>query len=345
MLAIPYFLGLLFSFLAGASKNHKKIFLMALFFVLGIFLAFRGLYVGTDTDAYYVIFEKISNGEAVRQEPVFAILGKFFSHFSNDAFLYLAFLAFSSLFFILSTSLKYSKSFFLTFVMFMALAHYFYFFNIVRQGVAISILVFSVRFILERRFLYFAISVVLASGFHYAALIFLPAYVLVERRCLTFLVAWVFSLVFVINSSAIQVFSYAGSYLVSDYYMKYFIFGNVDSSYSVRFVFYQLVFLLLLIAVSKKRFSASVSNLTFANLSMFGVIVGNYLFHSGWLSRVADFYQIFIIFSLPAVIFYFFSGISKILISLLVTIFFTMFYFRLIDIGSHGVSPYYFFWS
>lgn len=345
MLAIPYILGLLLSFFASSSRNYKVFFLISLIFVLGFFLVFKGMYVGTDAVAYHVIFEKISTEVIVRQEPIFVILGKAFAYFSDDAFFYLAFLALSSLFFILSTSLKYSKIFFLTFVLFMALAHYFYLFNIVRQGVAISILVFSVSFILERHLLYFVVSVIFASGFHYAALTFLPAYFLTERRCFAYLVAWISSLIFVVCSSAINVVGYVGSFFASDYYKKYFVFEGVNSSYSVKFFFYQVIFLILIIAVSRRRFSSSGSNLIFANLSMFGILVGNYLFHSGWLSRVADFYQIFIIFSLPAVICYFFSGISRILVSFIATLVFTLFYFRLLYIGSHGISPYYFLWS
>ena len=59
---------------------------------------------------------------------------------------------------------------------------YFIFFNGMRQMLACAILLWALRFVEERKLIPFLISVLIASGFHTASVLFIPVYFLMNRK-------------------------------------------------------------------------------------------------------------------------------------------------------------------
>lgn len=342
MLLWPFGFGLVISAFVDYYKNYKlKYFgFLLVFAVTAFFVGFRGVEVGTDTSAYYEIFGKINSGDAGRYEPLYVYINLFFGFIFDEAFAVLFFLSSVSLFLILNLCLRYSPSFFLAFILFMSLAHYFYLFNIVRQGMAIAILCYSVKFILERQALFFIISVVIATGFHYSSVVFLGAYFLVFRLPVIFSLVWLISIFSYVDINPVALILEFFSGHLAQYYPMYKIDEPTGSSFSLRSAFYQAVALVLVYSISRKGFCEKGANLLMANLALVGISFGNFLHGYGWVSRLFDSYEIFIICALPSAIFYFFKGMTRISVTAFLGGALGLYYLRLISIGSHGVTPY-----
>lgn len=108
----------------------------------------------------------------------------------------------------------------------LGMAYYFQSMNIIRQITACAICFFSIRFIKEGKLIKFAVCVLIASGFHMVALIFMPAYFIYRKRFSTkFLIG-----VLVMFIPCIEMFSnmiarlviYLGTRLNNGYYLVYF---------------------------------------------------------------------------------------------------------------------------
>lgn len=161
-------------------KNKKLKYLFA-YFVLLFIASVRAVSVGEDLDKYVEGFTHICNTDIdfislFLWEPGYVIFNYCLSFFSTDAQI----LVVSTSLFILTGLFlyfyRYSSYFFLTLFLFIALFHYFSSFNIIRQFMALAILVNSLKYIIQHRFFYFLMVVFVAAFFHYTAIIFLILY-------------------------------------------------------------------------------------------------------------------------------------------------------------------------
>lgn len=86
----------------------------------------------------------------------------------------------------------------------------FLYLNIQRQGIALAILIYSVRYIKKKRFYLFSLCVLGAMGFHFSALLFFPIYFIwslikyLKRRSIQ-LTLWAGSLIF--SATLVDLFS------------------------------------------------------------------------------------------------------------------------------------------
>lgn len=103
-----------------------------------------------------------------------------------------------------------SESFALTFFLFMALGYYFQTFSTIRYYLALAIALYSVRYVLEKQWVKFVLSILLAAAFHKSVLVVLPLY---------FLAQWSFKKWQYVIVAAF----FASLILFSDTYMKLFL--------------------------------------------------------------------------------------------------------------------------
>ncbi len=73
---------------------------------------------------------------------------------------------------------KYSKNYFLSILFFISIGTYHIQFYVIRQAMALSLLLFSIKYLEERKFFKYLMLVICASLFHTSAIIFLPVYFL-----------------------------------------------------------------------------------------------------------------------------------------------------------------------
>jgi hypothetical protein len=172
----------LFLFSLMYQIDEKRVdYKMLAWFCLVAFLIIGGLRdgVGMDWDQYQRSFEKTETSQDVSegtQEPLFMMLMFVVRNIWNN------FYFFSFLFFAVSFYLKfrffrtYSSDIFLSLIIYCFTIFMIYDVNAIRQGMAMGLILLSVKPILERKFLPFAIILTIAAFFHTSAIIFIPFY-------------------------------------------------------------------------------------------------------------------------------------------------------------------------
>lgn len=169
------------------GDNKKKIFL-GIVFCQFTFLAWqRDFSVGQDTIAYYIgfqNFESMSFAEVIsfEWEPGYNLSNWIVAKLGGDFHLFLlivgAFIYYSFLRFIY----YYSENVWLSVVAFIAFGYYFGSLHILRQYIAISIILYSYPFIQQRRLIPFLLTVAIASSFHLSAILFVVTWFLCRKK-------------------------------------------------------------------------------------------------------------------------------------------------------------------
>lgn len=157
----------------GFSKNSgKKIFLF--FSCVFYILSFLRWDFGTDWYGYTRLFDVITWNDTENHEKLFSALFIFarnvFGHYT-----YALFLLATVLFFFQTRAVLKLSEMPLTVLMVLT-GTYMCNVGFVRQQVAMAIVLFSIVYIIKRKFIPFILLVVVASGFHYSAMIFIPAW-------------------------------------------------------------------------------------------------------------------------------------------------------------------------
>ena len=138
---------------------------------------------GTDWDSYYNFF---SNNTSLQEfnrelfEPIFTCINYLIKlqgfHYSILLFVFGTFIYTLSS----STIYRYSPLPIVSLLLYLLIRQADMLF--VRESIALAILFFSTKFIVERNPLKFISAIVLASGFHYSAIIFIPAYYIYSQH-------------------------------------------------------------------------------------------------------------------------------------------------------------------
>jgi len=162
----------------GAKSNVKFILFSAL---LCFLMAFKAESIGNDTYNYIYFFEYINEIDSLydpfsRFEIGFQIYNKILGYISNDVqilFVISSVICFSCL--IYSTK-KLSLNWIYTLFLFVGLRFYYFFLSGLRQSIAVSIILVSYVMLKEEKKIKYFLLVLLASTFHFSALIFLVAW-------------------------------------------------------------------------------------------------------------------------------------------------------------------------
>lgn len=164
---------------------NRKAFWIPLF-LLSIFAGIRSSKVGTDTGAYVALFEMNLDPKYYQFNPNVEIGYQYFEYTllnltHNYYWLFLLtafFIVYSFLLIIKKYSINYSLSVFI----YITLGIYTFFFNGLRQGIAIAICFLALPYLINKIFLKYLFFVFFASFFHISAWIMLPFYFLVHAN-------------------------------------------------------------------------------------------------------------------------------------------------------------------
>ncbi|MCZ1179757.1 EpsG family protein [Acinetobacter pittii] len=171
-------------FVESFSLGRKAFWLPALFLIF--FASIRSSSVGTDTVNYTYNFERslnsmyydFNNGMELGYQLLEYII---LTCTDNYFWLFLI----SSIVVVLSyliTIKKLSINYFYSIFIFITFGFYTFFFNGLRQGLAMSICFLGLPYLLEKRIIPYFTVVFIASMFHISALIMIPIYLLVNAR-------------------------------------------------------------------------------------------------------------------------------------------------------------------
>lgn len=188
---LPYLLVLGFTtiWIALEKKTVNRKSFWTPLFTLSLFAGMREYTVGTDSWNYTYNFRynlntyNFSFSENV--EYGYQIFEYTLLQFTHNYF----WLFFISALFIVSSFLtiirKYSVNYLFSYFLYFTLGIYTFFFNGLRQGIAIAIVAIAIPFILKKKIIQFLLFVGFASLFHISAIILIPFYFLINLNIKT----------------------------------------------------------------------------------------------------------------------------------------------------------------
>lgn len=172
--------------LKGAVKIRRE-YCIWCFVLLFLLAGFRGESVGGDLKRYLPEFYAVADVSLSHlfdvgyHEPGYVLFIKFLGMISSDSRVFLLGTSFVSLLGPFVLFKKYSRNIAVSVLLYYAMGYYTNTFNNVRQSLALSIIFCVIPFLVERKFWKFLIGVIIASLFHYSAIVMLIVYPLTDK--------------------------------------------------------------------------------------------------------------------------------------------------------------------
>lgn len=237
-----------------AEKYNKKLFVWFNILLLTFVAGFRGYSVGSDTYGYTIIFKNSYAGIEFSKDPMFAhVCRALMTIWNNPTFLFIVFgFIIYALISLRLWEIHGLVSFTYAFMMFFC----FYFFqtmNGLRQFVAVAILFWGTRFLVQGKYIKYIITIFLAYVFHITALLGILAFVAelfnwkkLDKKQRRFIVLMI--IVGIVSSS------YAIQYMTkrTELYMHYF--DTVVMNAGFRLIALVGIFILSLCFFNTKRY-------------------------------------------------------------------------------------------
>lgn len=204
-------------FLEKKSLNRKAFWIPLS--ALTIFASIRSYLVGTDTGSYTANFRNSLHPEYYyfrdEIEYGYQLLEYYLLHITNNYF----WLFFSCSIIVVGSYLyilkKKSKDYFLSVFIFITFGFYLFYFNGLRQGLAMAVVALATPYLINKNFIKFSLIIILASFFHKTALIMFVFYFIIHLK-------------FKLELKAIAIF--LASLGISGNVIKYL--GDVNEKYS-----------------------------------------------------------------------------------------------------------------
>jgi hypothetical protein len=173
--------------MSTGNQTKKFDFATAItYFILTLFAGLRNISVGTDTSNYVFNFTRLgyradviesqSFIENLKDEPGYYLLQVLANNISSDYWSVLLLIAAVFCVFVLYSINRYSKNRVLSLFVFITLGYYTFCFNAARQAIALSIYLMALPYLINKKFIKYAIIVCIAALFHKTILIAIPLY-------------------------------------------------------------------------------------------------------------------------------------------------------------------------
>lgn len=321
--------------------KYRKLFLLIICSGFCLFAGFRDPEFWLDTDGYLQAYEATtdifdfdpSNSGVMEKysEQGFHLMSSIIKTFSNSHVFYLLVISILTFYFLYKFLRQYCVYPLIGFCIY--LSRFFLSRNMmqIRAALAYLIVLNFTILITERKFWKFLIMVLIASSFHQSALMFLPAYFICKMKLSPQKIILILLAVFLFT---ILVANLLVLYIVNIPELKAVISTYIDESshgYSAGItnpmIYYQ-IFLLLFYTYQEKNIKCTDKNYyTIRSMYLFGTIIlivfNLFAVLAGRLSSMFSSYEILMV---PSIL-YAISSSKKILSSIVVSIFYTAFFF------------------
>jgi len=218
------------------TKKRQRIFtaayMCAVFSYMFAFSALR-VDIGWDYTMYTRGFFQMARSgfetlEYQSWEYGFNLLTKIIAFFTKDAKIYIAVISLICLAGPFYAILRYSKKPWLSVLLYINLYFFYGTMNFLRQGIAISIIMFAYTFLVNRKIIWYMLLVALAACFHITALVMVPVYFLVKFE-LSLKIPLLYSVLFVwIYISSNSTLDLLAAYFRTDYSQSVFFAGGIS---------------------------------------------------------------------------------------------------------------------
>lgn len=337
--------GILFDL--NRRKKVKNIFCLLMFILLTIISGFRSINVGIDTYQFcynYEIIAKLENYasalSATRYEKGFVTLCYFLSRISEDyQFLLIvtSVIIFASVVYFIKNN---SKNIPLSFYLFITLNFFGMYMNVMRQAIAISIILIAYEFFLKKKKnIRFLICVILATFFHRSALIALiiPIIIKIKFRPRWIIFSFIFGTVFFLAGPKIISFianmiGYGGYITKLDYFSSNY-FGAL-------LLFVVNLFLFIFCYFKRKNFNEYEMNLL--KISFVALIISLCTIKISIIGRISEYFNIFNVILISNAITYVKKSKDRIYIKILLIVLLFLYWMTIAIYRPewHGVVPY-----
>lgn len=288
-----------------AKKENKyinnKICLLIIFIILLLFNGLRDGNVFLDSLVYKNFFQIVENLNLIDLiklnsfEVGFKLFTKFFSLFCNYN-LYIFIISFFSLIGFYFFIKKYSNNYLMSVFLFIVTNIYIYLFCTIRQTIAISILLFSIQYVLSNKKIKFVLLVLLAASFHKTALIFMIVYLLkwfdINKIGIKKLVV-IYLIIFIFRQPIVTLF-------INVFYSSYNNYIISGSGYFLLLILVSLAVFIYYFINKKKLYNDELK--LFYNIYLFSILFQILATSQGYINRITLYFMIPIIVLLPNII-------------------------------------------
>lgn len=338
------------------SKFTATLFLIITTIQLTIINGLRDISIGVDTIRYYKRFIEIVNNKhfiLLEKESGYNFFQLIIVYFTDNFNIWL--LVTSSFMFISLAIIvyKYSKRYFISYLLYLSLGFYFFSFNGLRQSIAIILVLLTYKYILNKNFIKFLLIMVLAISIHTSAIIFLPMYFIAHIKWNKLYVSILGGLLVIFYFFRIQI----GELLTIIYYddaswvfEKY----NVTTEIGGLAIMILLIIIIGFIIYSPNKFP-SLENTVLSNIMIISLFIQLLSSFSYLFTRLNMYFLVFIILYIPFLLdnlgkgsikldkksALFMEIVGKIILIVLLIIY----YLNSVKIDGFQILPYKFFWE
>lgn len=232
---------------------------------------------------------------------------------------------------------KYSKMPFLTILLYLSFGFYNFNFSGLRQAMAFGVVMFSYKYIQEKKLLKYLITMIVAISFHISSIVFLPAYFLKNMNLTKLKICLIVLIDIIIFIFKTQIFNLISLFIYDDYTIV------ETNSYTwmmmcLTIAVVCLIFYNATVRKNEKTRSLYIYVIIGASLMLFAPIANNIL-------RIANYYLMFMILLIPEVINTMKNNNNKYLINFFVVLIAILMYLYLLNVDSFNIVPYKFFWQ
>lgn len=335
---IPYILILLFViFWVNVEKfslNRRAFWIPIL--SLSLFAGMRSYRVGTDTGSYVANY--INNldpnyfeyNETV--EKGYQLFDYLILHLTHNYFWLFFITAFFIVYSYFKLIKKYSENYLLSVIIFVSFGTYTFFFNGLRQGIAMAIFTYAISALLNKKLWLYLTICLIASTFHTSALVMIPFYFVVNVRIkLIYKIIGVMLTTFILASPLIR--------YMADENTRYEAYTtNNDYGGILTLVFYVFIAIFILIVNKKLRIKSDIfTGLFTLYLSGISLLIPIAMLGAGASGpqRILYYFSWTLMIILPVIINSFKSKIVKLIFIIL-----CVFYFYLTTSRFSNLTPY-----
>jgi transmembrane protein EpsG len=278
------------------SVTTRSVLLLIAFIVPWLAAAIR-YDVGSDYFSYIRIYEDIASKgilwalETLRTEPGYALLNWLvFIIFDNKQFVFII-TSFFTIGLIFLTIKQHKETANIGIAVFIFLvAYYFWMWTVIRIGLSIAIVFYAYRFIINKDILKYTALVLLASFFHYTALIVWPLYFLINSTKTNKMIFYsFFYVVAVVLFLFFDVLS--GAVLSGTKFEAYVNFlGNLSSS--LNQIILKLPIYFLLLAYSRTLKAIDKRNIVYLRIYFIGIVLLSLTLWLGIIDRALNYFFI-----------------------------------------------------
>lgn len=340
------------NYMIGSGYVSKKIFLVYLFFVIFTILWLVGALrynVGVDYVVYsYSQIPRVLSGDFSAVEPLASLIFIVGAKMGSYQYIF-AIIQFLIIFFtvkaIYDSSVNYTFSFLLLFLT----GFFNSSLNLMRQSIAISIFLFSIKYIFDRKFIKYLFWIVVAFLFHKTAIIYLPVYFLYKykysKKRLGFITLIIILSSFVFGKILVFVTSYFNVY--TNYWGQTEMQDRINNRSSGTYWFLNLIiffFMIFLYEQAKRNGFQQLKELGFyiyIQLICIAIMVFSYVTYVPNFDRLLTMFSYVQILSLPLFFSVKMNKVLKLLLIAVVIISYVIaFYLIFIQKNIGGTFPY-----